>query len=343
MKSIKFKNNKLFYLDQTKLPNRQCWNNCRTIKSGWGAIKKLKIRGAPLIGVFAAYCICIHLRNLPDEKDIFFKQLKQALNYLKNCRPTAVNLSWAVERLEKVSLENRQKTVKQIKKMIIKEAKLIHREDILTCKKISGHGATLIKKDESILTHCNTGFLAASGTGTALGAIFRAKQQGKNLIVYVDETRPLLQGARLTAWELTKKRIKHFLITDNSAALLMQKKKIDKIFVGADRITASGDTANKIGTYNLAVLAKCHNIPFYVVAPQSTFDLSMEGGEEISIEQRDELEVKKVLGQILICPGRTKALNFAFDLTPSKFITAIVTDRGIIYPPYKKNIKDLIR
>ncbi|MCF7873606.1 MAG: S-methyl-5-thioribose-1-phosphate isomerase [Candidatus Omnitrophica bacterium] len=343
MHSVKFTNNKLFYLDQTKLPKKEVWRSCRTIKSGWKAIKDLKVRGAPLIGVFAAYCICIHLDKLSKTKSIFFKQLKQSFDYLKSSRPTAVNLFWALDRLAKVSLENEQKTVKQIKKDIVKEAKDIHRQDIETCSQLSNYGATLIKNNESILTHCNTGFLATSGQGTALGVIFQAKKQGKNPTVYVDETRPLLQGARLTAWELKKKKVNSFLITDSSAAYLMQNKMIDKIFLGADRITALGDTANKIGTYSLAVLAKYHKIPFYVVAPLSTFDLNLKKGKDIAIEQRDQKEVKEILGQTLICPRETKAVNFAFDITPSKFIKAIVTDRGIVYPPYKKNIEKLIK
>ncbi|MCF7870486.1 MAG: S-methyl-5-thioribose-1-phosphate isomerase [Candidatus Omnitrophica bacterium] len=343
MKSIKFKNKKLFYLDQTKLPGQEVWKSCKTIKSGWKAIKELRVRGAPLIGVFAAYSICVHLDKCSDKKAIFFNQFKKALDYLKSARPTAVNLFWALDRLDKAVSENKDKTVKQIKEIIIKEAKLIHREDISTCEKLADFGAALIKNNENILTHCNTGFLATSGQGTALGVIFKTKQQGKNPTVYIDETRPLLQGARLTAWELSKKKIKSFLITDNSAAFLMQNKMIDSIIVGADRIAASGDTANKIGTYNLAVLADYHNIPFYVAAPQSTFDLSLQKGEDIVIEKRDGVEVKKVLGGDFICPAETKALNFAFDLTPSGLITAIITDKGVIYPPYKKNIKRLIK
>ncbi|MCF7872739.1 MAG: S-methyl-5-thioribose-1-phosphate isomerase [Candidatus Omnitrophica bacterium] len=343
MHSLKFKNNKLFYLDQTKLPKKEVWQNCSTIKSGWKAIKNLKVRGAPLIGVFAAYCICIHLNKLSPKKTLFLKQLKKSLKYLESARPTAVNLFWALDRLNKVSLQSKQKEVEKIKKDIVKEAKLIHRQDIMTCKHIANYGVSLIKKNETILTHCNTGFLATSGQGTALGVIFKAKEQGKNPTVYIDETRPLLQGARLTAWELNKKKIKSFLITDNSAAFLMQNKQIDKIFVGADRITASGDTANKIGTYNLAILAKYHNIPFYIVAPWSTFDLSLKKGSDIVIEKRGQKEVKEVLGKVIICPKETKAVNFAFDITPSKLIKAIVTDKGIIYPPYKKNIKKLIK
>jgi methylthioribose-1-phosphate isomerase len=343
VKSIKFKNKKLFYLDQTKLPGQEVWRELTTIQSGQEAIKDLRVRGAPLLGVFAAYCICIHLDALSKRKHFFLKQLKKSFNFLKTARPTAVNLFWALDRLDKVVSKNENKTVKEIKELIIKEAKLIHQEDILTCEKLADFGAALLKNNENVLTHCNTGFLAASGQGTALGIIFKAKQQGKNPTVYIDETRPLLQGARLTAWELYKKKIKSFLITDNSAAFLMQNKMIDSIIVGADRITASGDTANKIGTYNLAVLADYHNIPFYVAAPQSTFDLSLQKGEDIVIEKRDGVEVKKVLGGAFICPAETKALNFAFDLTPSRLITAIITDKGVVYPPYKKNIKKLIK
>ncbi|MFO8053196.1 MAG: S-methyl-5-thioribose-1-phosphate isomerase [Candidatus Omnitrophota bacterium] len=343
MKSIKFKNKKLVYLDQTKLPGQEIWRTCKTIKSGWKAIRELRVRGAPLIGVFAAYCISTHLSKFSDEKRIFFKQFKKALDYLKSARPTAVNLFWALEKLEKTASENKEQTIKEIKKAIAREAEFIHNNDLETCKKLSEYGASLIKNNENILTHCNTGFLATSGQGTALGVIFQAKEQRKEITVYVDETRPLFQGARLTAWELSKKKIKSFLITDNSAAFLMQKKQINKIFVGADRITASGDTANKIGTYNLAILAKYHNIPFYVVAPLSTFDLNLKKGKDIVVEQRDQSEVKKILGQILICPKKTQAANFAFDITPSKLIKAIVTDKGIIYPPYKRNIKELVK
>lgn len=343
MKSVEFKNKKLFYLDQTKLPSQEVWESCKTIKSGWKAIKELQVRGAPLIGVFAAYCICVHLDRLSDKKAIFFDQFKKALNYLKSARPTAVNLFWALNRLDEVAAENKKQSVSQIKKTIIKEAEIIHKEDIETCKKLSDCGAKLIKHNENILTHCNTGFLATSGQGTALGVIFTAKNQGKNPTVYVDETRPLLQGSRLTAWELNKKRVKSFLITDNTAAFLMAKKRIDKIFLGADRIAASGDVANKIGTYNLAVLAKYHQIPFYVVAPVSSFDLSLATGKDIIIEERNQLEVKKILNKILICPKKAEALNFAFDITPAKLITAIITDKGIIPAPCKRSIQKVIK
>lgn len=342
MQAIKFKEKNLFYLDQRKLPGKEIWRECLDLESGWQAIRELRVRGAPLIGIFAAYCICVHLKRLPEKGGAFFRKLQDAFDYLKSSRPTAVNLFWALDRLAGVALSSKQSCPKEVKKLIIREAELIHREDQFSCQKISEYGEKLLKNNDNILTHCNTGFLAASDPGTALGAIYRAKKRGKALTVYVDETRPLLQGSRLTAWELNKKKIKHFLISDNTAAFLMQKKKIDKILVGADRITASGDTANKVGTYSLAVLARYHRIPFYVAAPQSTFDLSLSKGEDIIIERRDESEIKKVLGSLLICPDRTKAINFAFDITPAKLITAIITDKGVVYPPYRKNIRRLI-
>lgn len=339
MQSIKFQKGKLFYLDQSKLPAQELWRSCLTLDSGYQAIKKLRVRGAPLIGVFAAYCICIHLKGLSLQKDTFFRQFNSACNYLRGCRPTAVNLAWALDRLEMVAAESRHLSLSRIKRVIVAEAKLIHRQDRLTCKKIAEFGSKLIKKNENILTHCNTGFLATAGCGTALGIIYEANSEGKNLTVYVDETRPLLQGSRLTAWELSKKRLKHKLISDNSAAFLMQKKKIDSVFVGADRITAFGNTANKIGTYNLAVLARQHKLPFYVAAPTSTFDLSLAKKEDIAIEERPDLEVKKVLNKVLVAPEKTTCLNYAFDITPPSFISGFITDQGIIYPPYQKNIK----
>ncbi len=343
MQAIKYKNKKLFYLDQRKLPEQESWRSVDTLKAARQAIKELRVRGAPLIGVFSAYSICVHLDNLSKNKNLFFEQIGEAFDYLKKSRPTAVNLSWALDRLAKVVVSNRSKDIEQIKKRVIQEAKLIHKEDKLICQKIAERGAKLIKKNDRIITHCNTGFLAASGVGTALGVIYQSAKEGKSPTVYVDETRPLLQGSRLTAWELVQKRIKHFLIPDNTAAFLMQKNEVDKILVGADRITSFGDVANKIGTYNLAVLAKQHKIPFYVAAPGSTFDLDLDKGEDIIIEQRSQDEVKNIRGKLTIAPYQTKAFNFAFDVTPSRLITGLITDRGIIYPPYRKNIKKLIK
>lgn len=339
MKALKFKNNRLFYIDQTKLPLKEVWRQCKNLKDGYKAIKELQVRGAPLIGVFAAYCICISLKHFSSKQEVFLRQLTKAIQYLKGARPTAVNLSWALERLENVIYENRNKTALYLRNQILKEARLIHKEDVFLCERMAHFGAKLIKKGDGILTHCNTGFLATSGEGTALAAINRAYKIHKNIMVYVDETRPLLQGARLTAWELMKIGAPCKLISDNMAAYLMQKKKIKKIFVGADRIAANGDTANKIGTYNLAVLAKYHGIDFYVVAPFSTFDLKLASGKYIPIEERGADEVRVILGALRIAPKNMKVFNPAFDVTPNKLIKAIVTDRGIIYPPFKKNIK----
>lgn len=338
MDSLKLKNNRLFYLDQTQLPLKEVWRECRKLKEGFLAIKELKVRGAPLIGVFAAYCICIHLKYLPQGTENFLKRLKEALDYLKSCRPTAVNLSWALQRLEKIAFDSKEKNIAWIKQAILKEAKQIHREDMELCRKMADYGVRLIKKGDRILTHCNAGALATSGEGTALAVIYKARRVYKKIKVYAGETRPLLQGARLTAWELLKKRIPSVLICDNMAAYFMQKKQIDKIFVGADRITANGDTANKIGTYNLAVLADYHQIPFYVVAPFSTFDLRLKNGESIPVEERKEDEIRKVINKVYIAPKNMKVSNPAFDVTPNKLITAIVSDKGIIFPPYKKNI-----
>jgi methylthioribose-1-phosphate isomerase len=342
MQALKFKNNRLFYIDQTKLPLKEVWRQCKSLKQGYTAIKELQVRGAPLIGVFAAYCICVSLKSFSSKKDVFLRQVLAALCYLGNARPTAVNLSWALDRLERAALGNKEKGLVQLKQAIIKEAKSIHSEDISLCKSMAYHGVKLIKKGDGVLTHCNTGFLATSGEGTALAVISKAHRVSEDIMVYVDETRPLLQGARLTAWELMKSKVPCTLISDNMAAYLMYKKKIDKVFVGADRIAANGDTANKIGTYNVAVLAKYHKIPFYVVAPFSTFDLSLRSGRQIPIEQRNADEVRVILGKLRIAPADMKVFNPAFDVTPHKLITAIVSDKGIIYPPYKANIKKKI-
>lgn len=343
MTAIKFKNKRLFYLDQTQLPLREVWRQCKTLKDGFTAIKLLRVRGAPLIGVFAAYCIYVHLKYLPSTKSAFFKQLKKSLNYLKACRPTAVNLSWALGRLEEVAFKNKEKNIAQIKQAILKEAESIHKEDIILCQKMADYGVKLIKKGDRILTHCNTGFLATSGEGTALAVIYKAKKIYKDIEVYVDETRPLFQGSRLTSWELLKKRVATLVICDNMAASLMGKGAISKIFVGADRIAANGDVVNKIGTYSLAVLAHYHKIPFYVVAPFSSFDLSLKSGEHIPLEERKADEIRKVLNKVYIAPKNVKTYNPAFDLTPHMLITAIVSDKGIIKPPYKQNIKKVLK
>jgi len=340
--SIIFKNDRLFYLDQTKLPEKESWSESKNLNDCYWAIKKLKIRGAPLIGVFAAYSLYLSAKNFKGTSKLFLTYFNKTIKHLKQSRPTAVNLFWALEKIENKVLANKNKTIDQLKKIILNQAKNIHAQDILLCKNLGKHGLNLVRRGDRILTHCNAGWLATSGSGTALAVIYQAKRKYGKIKVYADETRPLLQGARLTAWELTKKKIDVTLISDNMAGYLMQQGLIDKVFLGADRIARNGDVANKIGTYGVAILANFHKIPFYVVAPVTTFDLKLTSGKNIPIEQRDPEEVRTILGKVRIAPAKVKVYNPAFDLTPNKLITAIVTDRGIIYPPFKKSIKKLI-
>ena len=342
MQVIKFKTNRLFYLDQTGLPLKEVWKECRSLQQGFSAIQKLEVRGAPLIGVFAAYCIVVAMNKFSSSKDRFFKQFIQAVAYLKTSRPTAVNLFWALDRLETTVQKNSDKTLAAIKKAVRSQAQAIYKEDVLLCRKMGEYGARLVKKEDRILTHCNAGALATSGDGTAVAVIYQAYKRHKDIKVYVDETRPLLQGARLTAWELMKSNVPCTLICDNMAAYLMRLGLIDKVFVGADRIAANGDAANKIGTYSVAVNAHYHNIPFYVVAPFTSFDLTLDSGEEIPIEERRPAEVRTVLSKTTIAPEKVPVFNPAFDVTPHKLIKAIVTDKGIIYPPYNRNIKKIL-
>lgn len=343
MNAIKFKNNRLFFLDQTQLPLKEVWRECKTVNDGYDAIKHLKVRGAPLIGVFAAYCACVELQFLSSDKTTFLRQLEKTLRYLASCRPTAVNLAWALTRLEKVADKNKEKNIPRIKSEIVKEAVAIHTEDVRLCDRMAVYGEPLIREGDRVLTHCNAGFLATSGAGTSLAVICKAHEQGKKIKVYVDETRPLLQGIRLTAWELKKKKILYEIISDSTAAYLMQQGLIDKVFVGADRIAANGDTANKIGTYNLAIVAAYHAVPFYVVAPFSTFDLRLATGDQIPIEERNPDEVRMILGKVSVAPKKINVFNPAFDVTPNNLITAIVSDKGIIYPPYQKNIAIILK
>jgi len=341
--AIIYRGSRIYYLNQQLLPHNKVYEECRSLYSGFKAIKELKVRGAPLIGVFSAYCVYVAVRDLRTKsKAVFFRCLKRAIDYLKSARPTAVNLSWALDRIYRVAKMNEDKEIEKIKEIILKEAKSIHQEDIQLCSNIAKNGLKLIKKGDRVLTHCNTGFLATSGDGTALGIIYAAAKKGKNIKVYACEARPLLQGARLTAWELKERKIDSTLICDDMAAYLMQQKKIDKVFVGADRIARNGDTANKIGTYNLAVLAKYHKVPFYVVSPSTSFDLNIERGEDIPIEERAPSEVRVILGKLTIAP-KVKVYNPAFDVTPHRLISAIVTDRGVIYPPFKKSIRNLLK
>jgi len=298
----------------------------------------MKVRGAPAIGIAGALGVLLTSeKSKAQDFNKFKKEILKSIRFLASSRPTARNLFWALERMQGTLMANKRKNVDEIKKILKREAFKVVREDKDICRRMARHGARLVKRHDNILTHCNAGGLATADYGTALGVLFEAKKEKKGITVYVDETRPLLQGARLTSWELKKAGIKTILICDNMAAEIMLKGKIDRIFVGADRIARNGDTANKIGTYNLAVLAKYHNIPFYVVAPTSTFDLTLKNGRDIPIEQRDKKEVLEFKGK-RIAPSGIGVCNPAFDVTPSKLITAIITEIGILKRPYKKSI-----
>jgi methylthioribose-1-phosphate isomerase len=336
--TIAWKNGRLRIIDQTKLPTQLSYIYCDAIEDVWDAIKKLKVRGAPAIGVAAAYGVLVGLRDFKraSSKDIV-KRVDEVARYLASSRPTAVNLTWALERMRSLAHGMKDNSPKQILAALKQEALLIHEEDRELCRKIGEHGADLIRSGQTVLTHCNAGALATGGMGTALAPVFIAHAHGKTVRVIADETRPLLQGARLTSWELMQAGIDVTLICDNMAAEVMKEGKADLVITGADRIAANGDAANKIGTYGVAVLAKAHGIPFYVAAPSSTFDLSLRTGAEIPIEQRSPDEVTEGLGK-RTAPKKVKVYNPAFDVTPARLIKALITEKGIIYPPFRRNI-----
>lgn len=341
VETINWAGGKIKFIDQTKLPGKLHFVYCDDLGRLWKAIKRLEIRGAPAIGIAGALGAALGARDSRAKGfDAFFRDLRRTTKFLASSRPTAVNLFWALRRMEDTALANRSKPVEKIKKILLDEALKVIAEDKNSCRSMAKHGARLVRKGDTILTHCNAGGLATADYGTALGVLFEARKQGKNIKVYADETRPLLQGARLTAWELMHEGIDTTLICDNMAASLMAKGGIDKIFVGADRIASNGDTANKIGTYSLAVLARHHGVPFYVVAPASTFDLSLKRGREIPIEERDAKEVRMVAGRML-APKNVKVYNPAFDVTPGELITGIVTEYGIFKKPYTNSLKRL--
>lgn len=342
VETISWKNGSVRYIDQTLLPHKVRFVDCVSVEKLRRAIKRLEIRGAPAIGIAGALGILLGARSSRAKTGReLVGELKKAARYLASSRPTAVNLSWALERMKRVAKKNAAKGVAAIRRILTKEALAIIDEDKRSCRAMARHGARLIKTGDTILTHCNAGGLATADYGTALGVLFEARGAGKRIKVYADETRPLLQGARLTTWELLREGIDTTLICDNMAASLMAEGRIDKIVVGADRIAANGDAANKIGTYNLAVLAKHHGVPFYIVAPLSSFDFSLRTGADIPIEERDGNEVRMVLGK-LIAPRDVKVYNPAFDVTPNELITAIVNEKGVFRRPYIKSFAKLI-
>jgi methylthioribose-1-phosphate isomerase len=341
-RTIEWRDNKVIMIDQTRLPGEEVYNEYSDFKSVAEAIRGMVIRGAPAIGVAAAMGIALGARDIvADTFESFFRQLANVCDTLAKTRPTAVNLFWAIERMKRVAEANRDKKLDMICEILKKEAINVEEEDLAICKAIGRHGATLVKEAATILTHCNAGGLATAGYGTALGVVRAAHEAGKNVQVFADETRPWLQGARLTAWELMKDDIPVTLISDNMAGWFMKKGEIDLCVVGADRIAANGDTANKIGTYSVAVLAKENNIPFYVAAPTSTFDLTMKNGDDIPIEERHSREVTHLQG-LPVAPEGIRVRNPAFDVTPARYITGIITEKGVVTGDYSRQLRRLV-
>jgi len=329
------------FIDQTKLPTEEVYVTCTTHQQVADAIRNMIVRGAPAIGVAAAMGIALGVKNsraqnIADLK----KEFGQICENIRQTRPTAVNLFWAIRRMTEKFESLRTRTIPQIRQALIEEAQRMHAEDIAANQAMGRHGATLMPSSGGVLTHCNAGALATAGYGTALGVIRAAVEQGKKIHVYADETRPFLQGSRLTAWELMKDGIPTTVISDNMAGVMMQQGKIGAIVVGADRIAANGDVANKVGTYTVAVLAKENGIPFYVAAPLSTVDLEAADGSRIPIEQRNKREVTHIGGKQMT-PDGVGIENPAFDVTPAKYVTAIITERGIARAPYQDSLSEL--
>jgi methylthioribose-1-phosphate isomerase len=341
MKPLEWIDGKLKFLDQTKLPLEEFFCETDDVVFVAEAIKRLAIRGAPLIGIAAAYGVALASLSL---NHLMLKEarshLLSVIDLLASMRPTAINLFWALERQRRMLDTWQADSIADLQNILLDEAKRIHQEDGEMCERISSFGIELLPNDCSILTHCNAGALATGGRGTAVGIISKAWELGRLKHVYMDETRPLLQGARLTAWEMKQAKIPATLIVDNVAAVLMQQRKIDAVIVGADRIAMNGDAANKVGTYSLAVLAKHHRIPFYVAAPVSTIDFQMSTGKDIPIEERDVREVTELFGK-RIAPEIVQVYSPAFDVTPHELMTAIVTDQGVHLPPFSDSFERL--
>jgi methylthioribose-1-phosphate isomerase len=329
------------FIDQTKLPTEEVYVVCTTYQQVADVIRNMVVRGAPAIGVAAGMGIALGIKNSKAETvGELKKEFDQICKVIGETRPTAVNLFWAIRRMQDKFETLRVRPIAQIKQALIEEAQRMHAEDIAANQAMGRHGATLMPSSGGVLTHCNAGALATAGYGTALGVIRAAVEQGKKIHVYADETRPFLQGSRLTAWELMKDGIPTTVISDNMAGAMMKQGKISAIVVGADRIAANGDVANKIGTYTVAVLAKEHGIPFYVAAPISTVDLETPDGSAIPIEQRNSKEVTHIAGKQMV-PDGVQIENPAFDVTPAKYVAAIITERGVAKAPYEESLKRL--
>ena len=330
-------------IDQTLLPEREEYLDLRSVEEVYEAIKVLRVRGAPAIGVAAAFGLFLAIKDEDGDTEALKKRLNEAAEYLKSCRPTAVNLSYAVDTALKEVETCAEREPAALKKLVLTTAERLRAEDEEKCRLLGHYGAELIEDNSTVLTNCNAGALATCGIGTALAAVYTAKAEGKGVKVVCCETRPLLQGARLSCWELGKAGVETILICDNMAGSLMRSGAVDTVVVGADRIASNGDVANKIGTYPLAALARLHSIPFYVVAPSTSFDLSIDTGAQIPIEQRPGEEVRTVRGKVVIAPEGVSVCNPAFDVTPADFVTAIVSEFGVIEPPFDKNIAKVLR
>src|SRR5579872_6565156 len=341
IQTLEWTDNGVRFIDQTKLPTEEVYVTCTTHEQVADVIRNMVVRGAPAIGVAAAMGVALGVSNSTAESTGDLKRdLDQICDLIGKTRPTAVNLFWAIRRMQEKFERIRIRPIPQIKRDLIEEAQRMHAEDIAANQAMGRHGATLMPSTGGVLTHCNAGALATAGYGTALGVIRAAVEQGKKIHVYADETRPFLQGSRLTAWELMKDGIPTTVISDNMAGAMMKQGKIGAIVVGADRIAANGDVANKIGTYTVAILAKEHNIPFYVAAPISTVDLETSDGSKIPIEQRNTKEVTHIGGRQMV-PDGAQIENPAFDVTPANYVTAIVTERGIARAPYGESLARL--
>ena len=355
---VRFTEGKLLLLDQTRLPGEEVYIEVETKEDVWDAIYKLKVRGAPAIGVAAAYGLYVSVRNLQaDTAAEFADQVRETADYLNSSRPTAVNLSWALKRMVRTMEEylegceeaaeetggsaEEERKIHWVKEVLRMEAGRIHDEDVAACRAMGEHGLTLLKPGMGILTHCNAGTIATAKYGTCLAPIYLGHERGYDFHMFADETRPLLQGARLTSWELQRAGIDVTLICDNMASIVMKNGWVDAVVVGCDRMAANGDGANKIGTSGVAILAKEYGIPFYMFEPTSTIDLSTATGDDIVIEERKGEEIYKMWYEKDMAPAGVKTYNPAFDVTDHKYITAVVTEKGVVYPPYDVNLRKL--
>ena len=340
IQTLKWKDGALVLLDQTALPSEVNYLTCREVETVASAIEDLKVRGAPAIGIAAAYGVVLGaLKAVEDPPGNFRRQVGRAIARLERTRPTAVNLFWALERMRRILDARAEQGNRELCEGLLAEAERIFADDRAICRRLGRHGAELLEDGHTALTHCNAGSLATADYGTALGVIYAALEQKKKIKVFADETRPLLQGARLTAWELKESGVDVTLICDSMAATVMRQKKVDCAIVGADRIAANGDVANKVGTYGLAVLAREHQIPFYVAAPVSTLDISLESGARIPIEERRGDEISDGFG-MRTAPQGVRTYNPAFDVTPNDLVTAIISEKGIARPPYEPVLRD---